>query len=91
MKNVWSWALVGIWRVVLRAAWRSIWEMLLGVDRADGTDVGLMARGALVKVHVQHAVAEHGDRIRVRCVGRFGDPLPASISENNRLFCGSNS
>jgi hypothetical protein len=68
--------------------------MLLGVDRADGTDIGLVARGArgaLVEVHVQHAVAEHGDRIRVRCVGRFGDPLPASISENNRLFCGSNS
>gem|GEM_PF-3010250 len=61
-------ALVLIFRVVLLLR-RSVGHHLFGVDRADGTHVGLIARGArraLFGVHVQEAVAEGRDRVRIR-------------------------
>jgi hypothetical protein len=51
--------------------------MIFGVDRADGTDIGLVAGGAgcaVVEVDIQKAVTEHGDRAGIRAVCRFDDP-----------------
>src|SRR5438477_13205276 len=62
---------------VVGLARRPVGNVLLGVDRSYGTHVGLVARGArgaLLGVHVQDAVAEDGDRIRVRAVGVLGHP-----------------
>ena len=63
MKKVWSWPLFGsslLYFVFVGA----VGHGLLGVDRADRADVGLIAgraRRALVHVHVQHRVTEDGD------------------------------
>src|SRR5437879_3857022 len=54
--------------VVLRLR-GSVGHHLFEVDRTDGTYVGLVARGArraLFGVHVQDAVAEDRDRVRIR-------------------------
>jgi site-specific recombinase XerD len=68
--------LVGIFCVVLRARRRSIGEVLVGVDRAHRTDIGLVARSAgraFLEVHVQDALPEDSDRTGIREVGGFDD------------------
>src|SRR3954452_5716675 len=68
--------LVGVLGVVLGRRSGTVGKMLFGVDRSDRTYVGLIARGAgcsLFEVHVQHAVAEDRDRVRVRDMRRFDD------------------
>src|SRR5680860_101502 len=84
-------ALVRILRVVLRARWRSIREVLLGVDRAHRTDVGLIARRArraLLEVHVQDAVTEDTDRVGIGGVRGFDDPAAGFLLGEQHVLLG---
>src|SRR5918992_3059412 len=60
----------------------SIRDVFFGIDSSHGTHVGLIAGGArraLLGVYVQEAVAEQGDRLRIRSVGVLDHPAAGLV------------
>jgi hypothetical protein len=83
-------AFVRIRRVVGRAG-RAVRHVLLGIDRPDRADVGLVAggtRGALIKVHVQDAVAEDSNGVCVRRMTVFHHATPGRLFGDQHILRG---